>query len=122
MNSNGNKEPRLHSVHSGDGGNHPPLDRLRSKFGIPTPPTAPIKAPVPPVVAVAERQHPEPLPETYPQARTPHGFTTDCVIVVADADAYTDKAMRGPVYMWTWICAETWHYVADFPIPERGKK
>lgn len=41
------------------------------------------------------------------------------VIVVADAQAYTDKNMKGPAYMWTWIGATTWYYVSNHPVPKQ---
>ena len=86
-----------------------------------SPPIAPSTPPLsPPVATVSEPTAPP--PDTSPPPRRPHGYTPDAIIVVADEQAYTDRAMRGPPYMWTWIGAETWHYVADFPIPERGKK
>src|SRR5947207_443760 len=36
-------------------------------------------------------------------ARLPFGFPADAVTVIADADGYTDRAMKGEAYMWTWI-------------------
>jgi hypothetical protein len=49
--------------------------------------------------------------------RVPVGLPADAVIVVADEDAYTDTAMKGPPYMWTWIGATTWYYVKDYQVP-----
>jgi hypothetical protein len=56
-----------------------------------------------------------------PADRVPIGLPTDAVIVVADADGYNDRAMKGPPYMWTWEGASTWFYVKDYPIPLRRK-
>jgi hypothetical protein len=56
-----------------------------------------------------------------PADRVPIGMPADAVIVVMDADAYTDRAMKGEPYMWTWEGASTWFYVAEFPIPLRRK-
>ena len=89
--------------------------QMAERFGI-----QPITSP-PPAVTVAEPPAPPP-PDTPPPARRPPGYTPDCVVVVADEQAYTDRSMRGPPYMWCWIDGPTWFYVADFPIPERGEK
>ena len=40
-------------------------------------------------------------------------------IVVADAKGYTDKEMRGPAYLWTWVGAARWFYVSQCPVPTR---
>lgn len=64
---------------------------------------------------VAEQEE----PPAKQQPNVPPGAT----IVIADADAYTDKAMRGPAYMWTFLGADRWWYVKDYPIPKmKGKR
>lgn len=61
---------------------------------------------------------PEPTPEPEPtKPSVPNGMPANAIIVVADAAGYTDKAMKGEPYMWTWIGGETWFYVADYSIP-----
>lgn len=66
----------------------------------------------------------EPEPEK-PNIYVPPGAT----IIVADEQAYQDKAMNGPPYTWTYIdnrpgaaCAPTWWYVSDYAVPETGEK
>jgi hypothetical protein len=69
---------------------------------------------------VGEKERPSAPAARFP-ARLPSGFPADAVIVIADADGYNDGQMKGEPYMWTWIDAPTWFYVADFPIPLRRK-
>ena len=54
-------------------------------------------------------------------ARFPLGFSAEAVVVIADADGYTGRQMKGEPYMWTWINGPTWFYVQDYPIPTFGK-
>jgi hypothetical protein len=44
------------------------------------------------------------------------------VIVVADDKGYTDKAMKGPPYMWTWIGGNRWFHVRDHAVPMSNGK
>ena len=46
----------------------------------------------------------------------------DAVVVVADANCYTDRSMKGEPYMWCWINGPTWFYVKDYPIPVSRKR
>ena len=88
-----------------------PFDQMAARFTIPASVAIVI---LPPVEALAVEDEPAP-PPTAP--RRPPGFVEGCVVVVADADGYTDRAMRDDPYMWTWIGAETWYYVRDFQLP-----
>lgn len=70
-----------------------------------------------PVVEQPKEEH-EPIPKIQPVV--PDGAT----IVVADKDAYTDKEMRGPPYMWCYFKGEehsdVWFHITDYPIPKRS--
>jgi hypothetical protein len=71
---------------------------------------------------MAEEGRHEPPPETSAVVgklpdRLPFGFPVDAVIVIADADGYTNRRMKGEPYLWTWIDGPTWFYVKDYPIP-----
>lgn len=113
------KEVEIHSVHSA---HNAPIARLRARFGSLAPPTP---APAPPPRVVAEGKRHEPPPEIPAAAelpgRLPFGFPSDAVIVIADADGYTDRQMKGEPHMWTWINGPTWFYVKDYPIPDSRK-
>lgn len=61
-----------------------------------------------PILAEHDAESPR-LPPSFPGP--------SAVIVVADADGYTDKAMKGPPYMWCWIGGPQWFYLNDYPIP-----
>lgn len=41
----------------------------------------------------------------------------NAIIVRADKDGYMDKAMRGPVHMWTWVGATVWYAASIYPVP-----
>lgn len=73
-----------------------------------------IEPPAPTTEAAAEN-------EARP-GRVPPDFPPDAVIVVADAEGYTDRRMKGAPFMWTWIDGPTWFYVRDFPIPDSRKR
>jgi hypothetical protein len=55
-------------------------------------------------------------------ARVPPGFLPDAVIIIADEHGCypSDRRFFGP-YMWTWIGADAWFYVKDFPVPVSRK-
>ena len=87
-------------------------------------PAPPAPAPPPRVAAEEERHDPPPQPSAAAAElpdRLPFSFPADAVIVIADADGYTDRQMKGEPHMWTWINGPTWFYVKDYPIPNWRK-
>lgn len=79
---------------------------------------SPTPAPTtPPTPAVAPVPAPPPSAADPAAVRVPPGFPPGAVLVIADADGYTDHAMKGPPYMWCWINGPEWYYVKDFPVP-----
>lgn len=82
-----------------------------------------------PPMAVSEANwdntRPEPpQPESKPPKSSecrPHGFPNNAEIIVADRDSHIGERMRSAPYMWTWVGAETWFYVSDYPVPSFGK-
>ena len=90
------KEIGNHPAHHAQ---HAPIARLCARFGIPTPPadaepvraTSTLPASTPTLI---EQPVPPPKNEARP-GRVPPGFTADVVIVIADADGYTDGNMKG---------------------------
>lgn len=59
---------------------------------------------------------PPPRDETVPPALQPD-VPAGAVIVVMDAKGNMDGNRRGEPFMWTWVGAERWYYVAVNPIP-----
>lgn len=54
-----------------------------------------------------------------PDERIGPDVPQDAVIVIADRDGYTDRAMKGPAFTWTWVGAKLWFYVSEFKPPMR---